>query len=303
MTARERALGLTLAAVLLTGCGAQTPSGYESALQEESVSASPVQKRALPSVTCVEDLTGLSPSDFGCMVTEYPTQYSSYSLLPGDELEITVHVLEGEAEGPVLYIVGGAHGDELAGWYAGALLEKAAVQAGTVYLAAPLNRYGAEHEQRKTKDGWDLNRHFPGDAQGVDAERIAAAVYADIGEKEPALVLDLHEAEARADGQDDLGNSVICQDIAPIADLVLALLADSADGTLALSAPLNLYGSPPQGSLNAAVTQQLGIPVITVETSREEPLKRRIFNQLRIAEYVMAWYNIRSYGGFPSEGA
>lgn len=298
MTARSKLLELGLALTLglsaLWGC----------ALEEISAQGEkpPIIAPDLPAVEDAEDLAGLNPSDFGCMETEYPTQYSFYSLLPGDELEITVHVLEGEAEGPALYIVGGTHGDELAGWYAGALLEKATVQAGTVYLAAPLNRYGAEHAQRKTKDGWDLNRHFPGDAQGVDAERIAAAVYADIGEKEPALVLDLHEAEPRTDGQDDLGNSVICQDIAPIADLVLALLEDSAGGTLALSAPLNLYGSPPQGSLNAAVTLRLGIPVITVETSRAEPLNLRIFNQLRIAEYVMAWYNVRSYGCFPSEG-
>lgn len=63
------------------------------------------------------------------------------------------------------------------------------------------------------------------------------------------------------DGQDNLGNSIICQDMHPIADLVLDLLADSDSGVLSLTEPLDLFGSPPEGSLNRTVTLELGIPV------------------------------------------
>lgn len=297
MKKRSMLCAAALAAVL-AGCAVQGENVREPSSVPACVSASaaeePVQPdlTGLPALESPEELEELRPQDFGCMVQEYPTEYESYPLLEGTELENTVYVLKGTGEGPTLYIVGGVHGDELAGWYAGTILRQATVKAGSVYLVAPANQYGAQHDQRKTKEDRDLNRNFPGDAQGNDTQRIAAALYEDIVDKAPALVLDLHEARLHTDGQDNLGNSIICQDIQPIADLVFALLEESQKGTLC-TLPLDLYGSPPAGSLNRTLTLEREIPVITVETFREELLAARVLGQLRLAEYVMLWYNIR----------
>ena len=277
-------LGMLLAVtVMLTACSG-SPSSTRSGGEPEA--------DAWTGLDSEEDLTSASPADFGCLDESFPTQYGSYALLPGDLLETTVYTLTGSKTGPSIYVVGGVHGDELAGWYAGILLRKAAIQSGQVYIVAPLNQYGAEHVQRRTREGWDLNRYFPGDPEGQDAQRIAAALYADIQNKKPDLVLDLHEALVHTDGQDNLGNSIICQDMHPIADLVLDLLADSDSGVLSLTEPLDLFGSPPKGSLNRTVTLELGIPVITVETSRQEELRARVSNQLHVAEYILTWYNM-----------
>lgn len=289
MRDRRNIIWAAAAVLLLAGCAGDGGTGVQS----HSWSESAVQASPLPQLAGPEALETLEPADFGCMEAEYPTRYGSYPLLAQTPLGNTVYTLTGSEDGPCIYIVGGTHGDELAGWYAGVLLRRATLRAGTVYVAAPLNQYGAEHVQRKTREGWDLNRAFPGDAQGQDAQRIAAAVYHDIQDKQPDLVLDLHEAILHTNGQDNLGNSLICQDMEPVADLVLALLSDSGSGMLPLSEPLTLYGSPPQGSLNRTVTEELGIPVLTVETFREEALGQRVANQLQIAEYTLMWYNMR----------
>ena len=136
-----------------------------------------------------------------------------------------------------------------------------------------------------------MNRNFPGDADGCDAERIAAAIYQDIGEKQPELVLDLHEATAE-EGRDFLGNSLICQSMEKDGDLILDLLDASSRGELT-SGKLTLYGSPPPGSINRVVTEALGIPVITVETDREEALETRIRNQMEIVEYVLQYFEMK----------
>ena len=47
------------------------------------------------------------------------------------------------------------------------------------------------------------------------------------------------------------------------------------------------------GSINQTVTEQLGIPVITVEPYREEPLAQRVRNQLEFTEYVLNYYGLR----------
>jgi len=290
---RRRIWAAALLAGLLAGCAARpAPEGARSGQAPETSGSSAVQMPELPALDSVRELEDLTPAEFGCLMEDCPTGYDTYALLPGDELENTVYVLTGEEKGPTIYIVGGTHGDELAGWYAGMLLKKAAIRGGTVYIVAPFNQYGAEHDRRETRDGRDLNRHFPGDPAGNEAERIAAALYGDIRDKGPDLVLDLHEARYHTDGRDNLGGSVICQDMGPISDLVLSLLADSEAGGLPVVRPLTLYGSPPAGSLNRTVTLELGIPAITVETDRREALNVRVRDQLLIAEYIFMWYDM-----------
>jgi len=294
---RRRIWAAALLLGLLAGCAARPAPGLEGSQsgqeqKPEDSGASAVQMPELPALDSALKLEDLTPAEFGCLAEDFPTGYDTYALLPGDELENTVYVLTGAEEGPAIYVVGGTHGDELAGWYAGTLLKKAAVCAGRVYIVAPFNQYGAEHVQRETRDDRDLNRHFPGDPAGNEAERMAAALYADIRDKEPDLVLDLHEARYHTDGRDNLGGSVICQDMGLISDLVLSLLTDSEAGGLPVARPLTLYGSPPEGSLNRTVTLELGIPVITVETDRREELNVRVRDQLLVAEYIFMWYNL-----------
>lgn len=235
----------------------------------------------------------------GCFETQFNTDKEEYLLLKGTQEENTVLVLQGKKAGPTLYIVAGVHGDETAGWLAGNLLKQATLKAGTLHILSPANAYGAEQNQRKTNSGRDLNRNFPGNPNGWDAERIAASIYTDIQDKQPALVLDLHEAIAKEDdydalgaNYDALGNSLICQSLDEIGDLVLDALLSSEAGTLC-SNPLTLYGAPPSGSLNRTATEVLGIPVITVETLRAEPLAQRVQNQLELVEFVLEYYEMR----------
>lgn len=319
----RRCFALLIAlAALLSGCASQerTPSASDAAPVESAPSPvesapSPAESGSapanapgmiqsvagpypapdltgLPLLNSAQDLAELTPVDFGVMEREYETRYDSYLLLEGTELENTVYVLRGQEDGASIYIVGGIHGDELAGWYAGTLLRRATVKAGAVYILAPANRYGAENDQRRTRDDRDLNRNFPGGANGCEAEQIAASIFDDIADKGPDLVLDLHEGILHADGRDNLGNSIICADIISIGDLVFDLIQTSQEGALT-TRPLDIYSSPPSGSLNETVTARLGIPVITAETFREEPLTARVLGQLRLAQHILEWYGLR----------
>ena len=201
-------------------------------------------------------------------------------------------MLYGEEDGPAVYVVAGVHGDEIAGWRAGNLLKNACLRAGALYIISPANAYGAANDQRKTAEERDLNRNFPGDADGCDAARIAAEIFSDIAQRQPALLLDLHEAhEASDNGADALGNSLICDASGETGELIWGMLLASENGTLCAS-PLTLYGSPPHGSINRTVSELLGIPVITVETLRTEALAQRVRNQLEIVQYVLQAKNM-----------
>lgn len=62
------------------------------------------------------DPAEMVPDDFGDYFTDcdHPTQVSTYKLAEGTDIENEVTVLQGEEEGPTIYIVAGVHGDEIA---------------------------------------------------------------------------------------------------------------------------------------------------------------------------------------------
>ena len=217
---------------------------------------------------------------------------SQYCILKESGLKIEVCRIRGKQGGPAVYIVAGIHGDETAGLMAADKFKKKRLPAGTLYIVSPANPFGAEQAKRRTEEERDLNRNFPGNPDGCDAERIAAAIYEDIKEKKPTLLLDLHEAVQEGEGEDALGNSLICQSIEETGDLILELLAESESGRFS-GKQLTLYGSAPPGSINRVVTEELGIPVITVETFREEVLEQRIENQLEIAGWILKYYGLQ----------
>ena len=149
------------------------------------------------------DPAEMVPDDFGDYFTDcdHPTQVSTYKLAEGTDIENEVTVLQGEEEGPTIYIVAGVHGDEIAGWMTGNLVKKIGIRAGTVHILSPANRWGAEADPRVryVTEQEDLNRSFPGDPEGNMAQRVADSIYQDIQRVDPVFLFDLHEARANAE--------------------------------------------------------------------------------------------------------
>lgn len=192
-----------------------------------------------------------------------------------------------------MYIVAGVHGDEIAGWMTGNLVKKIGIKAGTVYILAPANRWGASAEPRDryVTGEQDLNRSFPGDPNGTMAERVADSIYQDIAKVDPIFLFDLHEARANKSDRDFLGSSLIYTSLDKMSDMYMDLLMATETGDLC-SERFNFYGPGPIGSINNTVTTNLEIPTITVETYRGYPLERRIGDQLAIVQYVLTYYGL-----------
>lgn len=229
------------------------------------------------------------PVDISEFLAEHYDCEESDTVLPCGDAPTVRRIYSGK-DGASIYVIGGIHGDEAAGYLAAEKLMDISVRAGKLCIISRANLYGIENNVRQTRERYDLNRNFPGDEHGNATERIAAAIYSDIAAEAPDIVLDLHEAKPHDYG-DELGNSIIVNDVSQTGDVVLGLLSDirTADGKSALT----LYASPPDGSINKAVSMGLGIPVITVETDRSEELDARVSRQLEIVEYILSYYKMR----------
>lgn len=91
-------------------------------------------------------------------------------------IDLPVFIRRGKADGPVVLISGGVHGDEINGIVAvRRILEDDLIQLmnGTVILMPLVNVYGFLSNSRTFPDGRDLNRSFPGSKKGSLASQIA----------------------------------------------------------------------------------------------------------------------------------
>ena len=218
---------------------------------------------------------------------EYPVERESYLLTPGTDTETTVVKITGSQPGPTIYVAAGIHGDEQAAWYAGLMLQNVTIKAGTLYVLAPANAYGAQRNERRVGED-DPNRCFPGNDNGTPAQRICYAIFHDIEAREPELLLDLHEAIVYREGRDFLGSTLIYTSLEGMEDLFFDLLFATEDGEVT-SCPFGYNGPGPAGSMNRTVTDELKIPSITVETFRGFPMERRVADQMKIVAYVLRY--------------
>jgi len=117
----------------------------------------------------------------------------------GEPVCAPAHVWRSEAPGPVMLVTGTVHGDEING--AGivrTLIDHPSFDlvAGTLVLVPVVNVPGFERHTRYMPDRRDLNRAFPGSADGSLTARYAHAVFQKIVLRCDACI-DLHSAATR----------------------------------------------------------------------------------------------------------
>lgn len=170
----------------------------------------------------------------------------------GAEMHSPVVVAHGPRPGPTLCLVAGVHGDEINGVetvrriLAGLEPERL---AGTVIGVPVVNLFGFQRNARYLPDRRDLNRFFPGSAQGSIASRIARSFFDEVVRRCDALV-DFHT------GSFDRNNLPQLR-----ADLRRPEVLELVRG---FGATVALHSDGARGMLRVAATAA-GIPAVTFE--------------------------------------
>lgn len=210
-------------------------------------------------------------------------------LMAGTPMETSYEIIEGDAPGKTVFVIGGTHGNETSGWKAAEQLKEGKIpETGTLIVLSPANAPGSRSNQRNVEEYRDLNRSFPGEKKRDLTDLLAASVYQAIEDTSPDIVVDLHEAYREEGNRDFLGNSIIFTDSEGIENLVYSIIFETQAGTLCTK-PFSYYGPAPGGSLNREVTDRLNIPVITIEASTEDTEEERIKNHLALIERILTF--------------
>ncbi|MBN2288027.1 MAG: succinylglutamate desuccinylase/aspartoacylase family protein [Candidatus Glassbacteria bacterium] len=127
-------------------------------------------------------------------------KYAFLKIITGSSLSrrrIPFMSAESAKPGPVLWLTGCVHGDEVGGMVIiqeiFKKIRKTPLSSGTLCAFPLMNPIGFESASRNiTMSKEDLNRSFPGNSSGSLAERMAAIIFSAIVKTGPSLVLDLH---------------------------------------------------------------------------------------------------------------
>lgn len=107
-------------------------------------------------------------------------------------VKIPVIILAGKEDGPVLWINGTVHGDELNGSFAAWELIRELDQEkikGTIVITPVCNPIALEHRDKVSAiDFMDMDTVFPGDPEGMFTQRVAYAIYGEIQKSATALI-------------------------------------------------------------------------------------------------------------------
>lgn len=168
------------------------------------------------------------------------------------DMNIPIEVIRGKKDGPVLFVSGAIHGDEINGVeIVRQILSKKALSriTGTLIAVPIVNVFGFNTKSRYLPDRRDLNRSFPGSANGSLTAQLAHIFLKEVVEK-CTHGIDLHCA---AINRINLPQIRACLD-----DPETLAMAK------AFRVPVVMHSELRDGSLREA-TRELGIPTLLFE--------------------------------------
>jgi uncharacterized protein len=118
------------------------------------------------------------------------------TLANATRMNLPVHVVHGDTEGPVLFLSGVVHGDEIQGLeIIRRVLAHAALKniSGTLLAVPIVNAFGFLNHSRYMPDRRDLNRSFPGSDHGSLASLLADLFFREVV-KRAQYGIDFHTA-------------------------------------------------------------------------------------------------------------
>jgi len=215
------------------------------------------------------------------------------------EPTLPLHIFDAPEPGPTALVQAGIHGDEIAGVHALAELleENLRPTHGRLIVVPVMNPPAYRARERKAPGGLDLNRCFPGDANGEAREQRLARRFMDLVlDERPAIVVTLHESHKRYDPAPTVVGPTFGQSIVygvlprpPIVDRTIAAMnAEAAEAEH--WSPLYY---PVATSSTEVIVDATGCVGLCIETWMGFAQRRRIDMQRRIVELLLADIGVR----------
>ena len=211
-------------------------------------------------------------------------------LMTGTRYQTPYYVKSGAMPGPTVVVIGGVHGDEVAGYLAARQLKNWTVQSGTLVLVPDANVPAIKANRRFV--GRNMNALFPGKANGDGNERLAYALWQLIKSSKPDLLLTLHESRGFYSENRARYGQTFTFDLPTyrhnFAAVAAAANAATPPGRERFSLKMEAFPTCP----TYCATKYLGVPATSIETARPLPLAKRVKYQLAALRAFFAQWKL-----------
>ncbi len=217
------------------------------------------------------------------------------TLAAGSRYATDLYVIKSGQPGPVVMIIGGIHGNETAGYKAALQLVNCRPTRGTLLILPEANQRAIAANKRAASGDADLNRAFPstktGSAQGVLAKAILQA----IKDYKVEWLMDMHEGYdySKNSSSDSVGQSLIyypSSSMTPLAKKIVSSINTSISSSYK---QFVLLKYPAKGSAARAASVTIGANSFIFETCSQEILSTRVNNQLKAANMLLSYLNMK----------
>lgn len=217
---------------------------------------------------------------------------SRRTILAGTGNATEVFVIESGVPGPTVWVSGGVHGSELAGWKAAEQIARWQISRGRLIVVPHANKPAVNQQQRAAAGGSDLNRQFPNSSGQRPQGALATALWQTLQQYKPDWVFDLHEALGNRNlSSDSVGQTIIVHPHGSMSALANQV-ARQINRSLPSKQAFRVIKNPVHGSLAHAAGEVLRTNAAIVETSRMYSLTDRINWHLRIMRQVLEELNM-----------
>ncbi len=231
-------------------------------------------------------------------------------MMEGTQYKTPLFRFEGASDGPTVLIVGGTHGNEPAGFEAAhrliAQFAGTPPQKGVVFIIPEANKISILNNNRRIpvpegvdRERGNLNRCYPGDANGLPMEKMASEVTELIRSENVKLLLDLHESpvfhleyKSKKKEYHGLGQTLIYTPNEEATWLGMVTLDHLNSQIPPGLKQFSLAERPIKYSTAWVAGEYFNIPGFTVETCKKLPLKERIHYQLEVVNRILQEFGV-----------
>lgn len=257
-----------------------------------------------------KDLTTTNDST---TIVEAKVTYTMGQILKDTPFETPIYYFKSDIVGPKIAIVGGTHGDEVAGWTAALnlveSLKNSTKMKGEILIIPEANILADKALSRYTVSGYnlsDLNRSYPLDRYSSSTENtimISDAIVKVIEDFNPSYIIDLHESRTSWTGMESgtsktsLGDTLVASNNSHFMRQLIKYYNENykKDG----ETDFRQEGSNQKGSFNYYFTNTYSDKIVfTIETNREYKngtnniaLETRVRQQTNMLQslFYLAW--------------
>lgn len=208
----------------------------------------------------------------------------------GTDNETPAYIIQTPIKKPIIMILAGTHGNEVAGIEAAEYLkDNINIEKGTLIIVPRTNILAYEKGLRNFPQNINLNRVYPGNPQGNSVEKLAYEIFDLMKSYDIDLLIDLHESiEFYKKNPKNYGQTIVLDsNDYYLFDLSSTIVKEMNEGIVDNNNKYQVLVDPIKGSTAYSAHHQLGIPAITFETCRKLPLSFRIDEHLRFIKIIL----------------